>query len=62
MPIVTSAYRYKRPPRKREGPARADVPAIAIPAIITAKRPKPFREIARSIAGKQEHKVCLPKH
>jgi len=28
MPIVTSTYRYKRPPRKWKGSARTHVPVI----------------------------------
>lgn len=37
MTIVTTHYRYKRPPRKRKpNPA-----ALAMPTIVTAKKPKP---------------------
>ena len=37
MAIVTSTYRYKRPPKKRKpNPA-----VLAMPAIVTARKPKP---------------------
>jgi hypothetical protein len=35
--IVTSTYRYKRPPRKRKAVA------LEVPAIVTAKTPKPVQ-------------------
>lgn len=39
MTIVTAHYRYKRPPRKRKpNPA-----ALAMPTIVTAKKPKPHK-------------------
>jgi len=43
--IVTSTYRYKRPPRKRKGPARISRPGRA------ATDPEPCR-VADSPAGR----------
>jgi len=37
MPIVTTTYRYKRPPRKRAKAAAIDAPAEII---VTASRPR----------------------
>ena len=69
--IVTSTYRYKRPPRKRKAVA-LDVPAIVVkdkprpaaepaqptsPAIVTAKRP--HRQSSYGVAENmtpEEHK------
>jgi hypothetical protein len=48
MPIVTSTYRYKRPPRKRKPVA------IKGPAIVTSVDPKKSRRAVRDHAAAGE--------
>jgi hypothetical protein len=54
MPIVTSTYRYKRPPRKRK-PVEIDVPVIVTPADPKKGRRRREQAAAEDIPGGYPH-------
>jgi hypothetical protein len=57
--IVRTAYRYKRPPRKRKAPRALGT--LEVPAVVTARRGKPRAEPAAAVAPLAANDERLPE-